>query len=79
MITLTWLQSVLQTILFHDRTKHVKLDPYYIKEKVESAIMNLIYTPIHLHVADILTKALSRIKFEGLKSKLGMDNIYSPV
>lgn len=44
--------SIANNPIHHDRTKYVKLDHYYVKEKVELAIMNLIYTPTHLHVVD---------------------------
>ncbi|KAK0577899.1 hypothetical protein LWI29_001989 [Acer saccharum] len=64
--------------IHHDRTKHVEIDRHFIKEKVEAGILSLIYTPTHLQVADVLTKALPRIKFEELTSKLGMIDIYYP-
>ena len=69
--------SIAKNPAHHDRTKHVELDRHFIKEKAEEGIINLIYIPTHLQVADILTKALPRIKFEELTSKLGMINIYS--
>ncbi|PON73769.1 hypothetical protein PanWU01x14_056570, partial [Parasponia andersonii] len=62
----------------HDRTKHVEIDRHFIKEKIESRILQMAYTPTQLQVADVLTKALPRIKFEELISKLGMIDIYSP-
>ena len=70
--------SITKNLVHHDRTKHVELDQHFIKEKAEEGILNLIYIPTHLQVADILTKALSRIKFEELTSKLKMIDIYSP-
>ena len=69
--------SIAKNPVHHDRTKHVELDRHFIKEKVEGGLLNLVHTPTHLQVADILTKALARIKFEELTSKLGMINIYS--
>lgn len=62
----------------YDRTKHVEIDRHFIKEKIESRILQMAYTPTQLQVADVLTKALPRIKFEELISKLGMIDIYSP-
>ena len=70
--------SIAKNHVHHDRTKHVELDRHFIKEKVEKGILNLIYTPAHLQVDDILTKALPRITFEDFASKLGMIDIYSP-
>ena len=70
--------SIAKNTVHHDRTKHVELDRHFIKEKVEKGILNLISIPTHLQVADILTKALSRIKFKELTSKLKMIDIYSP-
>lgn len=69
--------SIAKNIVHHDRTKRVELDRHFIKEKAAEGTPNLVYTP-HLQVADILMKALPRIKFEELTSKLGMTNIYSP-
>ncbi|KAL5851107.1 hypothetical protein ACOSQ3_006225 [Xanthoceras sorbifolium] len=62
----------------HDRTKHVEIDRHFIKEKLDDKSVNLLYTPTHLQIADILTKALPRPIFEELSSKLGMINIYHP-
>src|ERR1044072_604750 len=44
--------SIAKNHVHHDRTKHVEIDRHFIKEKVESRILNLVYTPTHLQVAD---------------------------
>ena len=62
--------SIAKNPVHHDRTKHVELDRHFIKEKAEEGILNLIYIPTHLQVADIQTKALPR--FEELTSKFEM-------
>src|SRR5262249_13056383 len=36
----------------HDRTKHVEIDRHFIKEKVESGLMELVYTPSNSQIAD---------------------------
>ena len=69
--------SITKNPVHRDRTKHVELDRHFIKEKAEERILNLICIPTHLQAADILTKALPRIKFEELTSKLEMIDIYS--
>ena len=62
----------------HDRTKHVEIDRHFIKEKLDEKIVDLLYTPTRHQIADVLTKALPRITFEELNSKLRMINIYHP-
>lgn len=54
----------------------MELDCHFIKEKLEG-ILTLNHVPTHQQGVDILTKVLTRIKFEEMTSKLGMINIYS--
>ena len=70
--------NIAKNLVHHDRTKHVKLDRHFIKEIVEEKLLELVYTPTNLQVADIFTKALPRVKFKDFISKLGMIDIYSP-
>ncbi|KAL5779663.1 hypothetical protein ACOSQ2_010400 [Xanthoceras sorbifolium] len=69
---------IAKNLVHHDRTKHVEIDRHFIKEKLDDKSVNLLYTPTHLQIADILTKALPQPIFEELSSKLGMINIYHP-
>ena len=62
----------------HDRTKHVETDRHLIKEAIEGKLINIFYIPTSQKVADIITKALSKAKFEDMRSKIGLLNIYSP-
>ena len=71
--------SVSHNLVHHDRTKHVEIDRYFIKEKVENGEFLLQYPPTKLQTTNILTKALPRQHFDSLISKLGMINIHSSV
>ncbi|KAL5812182.1 hypothetical protein ACOSQ3_027132 [Xanthoceras sorbifolium] len=62
----------------HDRTKHIEIDRHFIKEKIDCGVLKLFYIPTAQQAADLLTKALSRNKFEELSSKLRMISIYNP-
>ena len=43
-----------------------------IKNKLEKGVVKLKYVPTEEQVADILTKLLSRVKFEYFRDKLGV-------
>jgi hypothetical protein len=62
----------------HDRTKHVEVDRHFIKEKVESGIICMIYVPTRKQTADVFTKGLQRQTFDECICKLDMINIYDP-
>jgi hypothetical protein len=50
--------------VFHDRSKHIEICYHYIHVMVQSEALNLQYISTDEQVADMLTKPLSRIKFE---------------
>ena len=70
--------SIAKNLVHHDRTKHIEIDRHFILEKIEKAIVQLVYTLTRSQTTDILTKALSRTNFEELSHKLCMYNIYAP-
>ena len=61
--------------VFHARTKHIEVHYHFIREKVLSREIDLEYVAIEDQVANILTKALSRTKFERFRSSLGVLDI----
>ena len=58
--------------VFHARTKHIKLDVHFVREKVVASALVTRFVPSHLQLADIFTKALPKASFHGLRIKLGV-------
>ena len=62
----------------HDRTKHVEVDRFFIKEKLDDKIVELPKIRSEDQLADILTKAVVSQVFSNFLDKLGMCDIYAP-
>ena len=63
--------------VFHDRSKHIDIRYQHIIDCVQRRIMLLSYIPTEDQDADILTKALTRSKFEYHRGRIGVaDNPY---
>jgi hypothetical protein len=58
--------------VFHDRSKHIEIRYHYIRDMVQRGALKLQYISKDEQVVDVLTKPLSRIKFEYFRDKLGI-------
>jgi hypothetical protein len=58
--------------VFHDRSKHIEIRYHYIRDMVQRGALKLQYISTDDQVADVMTKPLSRVKFEYFRDKLGI-------
>nr|GFA53881.1 hypothetical protein [Tanacetum cinerariifolium] len=56
----------------HSRTKHIDVRYHFIKEKVETGIVDLFFVETEYQLADLFTKALPVERFHNLAKRLGM-------
>jgi hypothetical protein len=58
--------------VFHNRSNHIEIMYHYIRDMVQKGAVRLQYVAIDEQVADVLTKPLSRTKFEYFRDKLSV-------
>jgi hypothetical protein len=59
-----------ENLVFHDRSKHIEIRYHYIRDMVQKGAVRLQYVATDEQVVDVLTKSLSRMKFEYFRDKL---------
>jgi hypothetical protein len=50
--------------VFHDRSKHIEIEDYYIMDMIQRGALRLQFMTTEDQVVDVSTKSLSRMKFE---------------
>jgi hypothetical protein len=61
-----------ENLVFHDRSKHIEIRYHYIRDMVQRGAIKLQYVSMDEQVANVLTKPLSRVKFEHFRDNLGI-------
>ena len=64
--------SVAKNPQHHGRMKHLDLWFYWLRDAVESSMIHVIHCPTAEMPADLLTKALGRVKVSELRPLLGL-------
>ena len=58
--------KIIENLVFHDKMKHIEIRYFYIRDMVQKGAIKLQYVSTDGQVVDVLTKPLSRVKFEHL-------------
>ena len=53
-----------ENLVFHDKSKHIEIQYFYIRDMVQKRDIKLQYVCINEKVVDVLNKPISRVKFE---------------
>ena len=60
---------------YHSRTKHIDICHHFVRERVLSNEIRVIYCPTGDMLADIMTKGIGKLSFEKLRNLLGVIDI----
>ncbi|GKB97674.1 putative RNA-directed DNA polymerase [Tanacetum coccineum] len=60
------------------RTKHVEMDCYFVRERVESKEIIPMHISSKIQIADLLTKGLAAQQLQFLLGKIGIANLHAP-
>ncbi|GJX45427.1 protein kinase, ATP binding site-containing protein [Tanacetum coccineum] len=71
--------ALVRNPVFHGRSKHIDIRYHFIRECVENGHINVEHVRGELQRADILTKALPRLKFVTLRQMLGNQQAVSTI
>jgi hypothetical protein len=70
--------SIANNPVQHDRTKHVEIDQFFIKEKLDDGTLELSFVDSRSQIVDCLTKGLRVKEYDMACNKMGMIDIYCP-
>ena len=70
--------NIANNLIQHDRTKHIEINKFFIKEKLDNGILELNYVSTEHQAADYLTKGLGPICLTRLCDQMGLVDIFHP-
>ena len=56
--------KMMENLAFHDESKHIEIGYLFIRDMLQRGAIKLQYVSTDEQVVDVLTKPLSRVKFE---------------
>ena len=63
---------MLENPVFHDKSKHIEIKYHYIKDMVQKGAVKLQYVVTNEQIVDVLTKPLTKVKFEYFRENIGV-------
>ncbi|BBN70342.1 hypothetical protein Prudu_1459S001500 [Prunus dulcis] len=70
--------EIANNLVQHDQSKLVEVYRHFIQEKLEHKLISIPFVPSLEQLADMLTHAVSKRRFEDSLNKLGITDIYAP-
>ena len=64
--------AIAKNPIAHARTKHIDIQFHYVQETIEECIIEIEYCPTDVMIADLLTKPVSKERFERLRQMMGL-------
>ena len=64
--------------MFHERTKHIEIDLHFVRDIIQAGTVVTSHIASSQQPADIFTKALGKLQFQHLMSKLGILDPHAP-
>jgi hypothetical protein len=71
--------KISQTELLSNRTKHIDVRYFYVREQIEKKVQSIKYVRTDENIADLLTKNVTRDQFLKLRHELGIKPITESV
>lgn len=65
--------------VFHGRSKHIDIQYNFIRECVERGEIEIKHVSSEMQKADVMTKALSAVRFEKMRELLGVKKLQKNV
>jgi len=60
--------------VYHGRSNRIETHHHFVREKIDSKEVDLVYCNTNDNVRYILTKSIGKVKFEIFRDKLGVVN-----
>lgn len=67
--------ALMKDPVFHGKSKHIETKYYFIRDCIDKGKIQVEFVSSNLQRADIMTKALPRMKFSEMRCLLGVENL----